>query len=113
MTKVGEGDLPQESTVENYQRQLDRNLSKFSETLEKYNQVDNLKEHERFKALMHEQMQLIQSALSALHQPGVHRMSNQVEKDYTNFLDQATEEHYARLQSDIETLRTLLIKGSS
>ncbi len=106
MTKVGEGNLPaKEPTETSYRQQLDRSATKFLDTLGKFNRSQSGDEQAHLRRLMDLQMGLIQSAVNELKEQGVRKEGEKVGKDYSDYMNQQTDDRYTRLQNDLETLR--------
>lgn len=106
MTKIGEENLPaKEPTEGSYRQQLDRSSTKFLDALDKFNRSQSGSDQEHLKKLMDLQMGLIQSSINELKEPGLHKAGEKAGKDYSEYMNQQTDDRYIRLQNDVETLR--------
>ena len=106
MTKVGEGDrAPKMPTQKTYHRDLEHSALKFENALEAFAQSKNGEDKTRLKAVMDEQLQLIQQAVNEIKIKQIHKQGEKVVKDYNQYIQNSTEEHFAALEHDIQTLR--------
>jgi predicted negative regulator of RcsB-dependent stress response len=106
MTKIGEG-LAGAGGVNDYKAELDTSSTKFLRALEDFNKSQSGEEQEHLKAVMDQQMAVIQSALRELHKQGLQTQAGVVAKDYKEYREEQTQENYISLQNDMDTLREL------
>ena len=106
MTKIGEG-LGGGGGVNDYKSELDVSSTKFLQALEDFNKSESGEEQEHLKAVMDQQMTVIQSALREVHAQGLHKQANVVAKDYKEYREEQTQENYISLHNDVDTLREL------
>jgi hypothetical protein len=112
MTKVGENNLPPRvETKEHNQKKLEVSLLKFEEGLEKYKTSRSNEEQVHIKGIMDGQLGLIKQSSSEILRQGVHKQEVKVEKNYHSFLETGSDESYAALKHDIQTLRDYTARG--
>ncbi len=105
MTKVGKGDLPpKKSDLAAYQKEIQQSALKFENALQSY-LIANKEEKVRLKAIMDDQLHLIQEAVREVKRAGVSKQEVKIEADYKQFLTGASDEAVAALQHDLQTLR--------
>jgi len=106
MTKVGEDNNlpPKIETKEKNLKNLELSLFKFEEALEGYRNGSQEKQN-HMKKIMDSQLGLINHSSSEILRQGVHKQEVKVEKDYRAFLENGSDESYAALKHDIQTLR--------
>ena len=108
MTKIGEGNTPpQEPNIDTYKQQLDASSTKFLKALEEYNQSKSTDQQKHFKAVMDQQMYVINSSIAELNKKGIHKDAMKVSKDYKDYIEEETPSNYTCLRNDVETLRDL------
>ena len=106
MTKVGENNLPPKVPGKETARQnLELSAAKFENALQSYRGDPTGEEKERLKAIMDEQLGLIKQAVDEIKLKGLHKQEGKVESDYKAFISSESEESYAALEHDVQTLR--------
>ncbi len=92
-------------TISMVQHQLAMNTVKFEKALTGYRTSMQDQERIRCKAIMDDQIGLIKQGVAELRRKGIHKQEVKVEEDYKQFTMTGSEESYAALKHDIQTLR--------
>jgi len=107
MTKIGEGAEPKKPGLDTYKAELDASTGKFLQTLEQYDKSESGQAQAHLRAVMDQQMEIIQSSVRELKKAGFHKEADKVAKDYKDYKDEESTENYTCLHNDVETLREL------
>jgi hypothetical protein len=106
MTKIGEGDNPHKQADRAlYHKQLDQGAAKFENALISYSITTDTQQRAQLKAIMDEQLGLIQSAVRELRRAGFYKEDVVVEKDYKNYIALNNDQNLSALEQDLQTLR--------
>jgi len=106
MTKIGEGGgLPKSPSIQDYKNSVDLNSMKFLNALESYNVASDPEEKAQLKAIMDQQLALINSAVKEIKQAGIYKQDVKVENDYKQFIQSNSPDAKEALEEDIQTLR--------
>ncbi len=105
MTKVGENNLPPKiETKSMVHENLKANATKFENALHIYRTNATPEEKTRLKAIMDEQLGLIKQSVDEIKLKGMHTQEVKVEDSYKAFTTTGSEESYAALEHDMQTL---------
>lgn len=105
MTKAGEGKLPPKvPDLKKYHQELETHARKFEQALQEYLNASPADKH-RLKAVMDNHLLLIQQSVKEITRAGVHKEEFKLEVSYRHFLNGHSEENFAALEQDLETLR--------
>jgi hypothetical protein len=105
MTKIGENNTPSNSpNAKFYHKDLSTHLMKFEMALGLYikSQGD---EKTRLKSVMDSHLTLIQSAVSEIMTESIHKYAAKLTKDYHDYLAFHSDEHFAAVKQDLQTIR--------
>lgn len=106
MTKIGEGNQPPKvPTEQQYRKDLDASALKFLNALESYDITSDTEQKQQLKAIMDQQLALIQSSVNELKQKGIYNQEIKVEKDYKQYISDGSPDSLSALEQDVETLR--------
>ncbi|OGN65152.1 MAG: hypothetical protein A3E80_03540 [Chlamydiae bacterium RIFCSPHIGHO2_12_FULL_49_9] len=107
MTKVGEGgNFFEKSPVERSKKDLTVLTEKFQNAIESYDAtVASKEEKEHLKAIMDEQLSLIQAAVNEIKKSGMHKQEALLEKHYKSYMLDPSPESFSAIEHDIATLR--------
>ena len=105
MTKVGENDAPKPKIQSSYHKDLDANVLKFANALSIYFSSNTFDDKERLKGVMNQQLQLIQSSINEIKTKEIYKQGQKLAKDYDQYIDDGSEENFAALEQDLQTLR--------
>lgn len=105
MTKVGEDKFPHKvPTKASYRQEVDERTLRFDRALTEYTSTPREK-RERLKSDMDTQLQLIQAAANEIKMKGMHKLSEKLALSYKDYIHFNSEENFAALKQDIQTLR--------
>lgn len=105
MTKIGENNTPSNSPdTKFYHKDLSTHLMKFEKALGSYT-TSKGDEKTRLKSVMDGHLTLIQSAASEIMTESIHKYSAKLTKDYHNYLAFNSDEHFAAVKQDLQTIR--------
>jgi hypothetical protein len=106
MSKIGEGNpVPEEPTIQQYRKELEKNASKFLKALDQYEVTQDKEERAHLKAVMDRSLALISNAAREINRDGIRKQEVNVEKDYKAFISDETIEHLTALKEDLSCLR--------
>ncbi len=106
MTKIGEGkELPKQPSIQEYRNSIDNNSVKFLNALESYTLAGDGEQKAQLKAIMDQQLALINSAVKEIKQAGIYKQDVKVENDYKQFISTGNPDAKNALEEDLETLR--------
>jgi len=105
MTKVGETNPSPKGPKELAHKNLEESALKFENALRKYREDPSSEEKRHLKGVMDAQLGLIKQAAAEISVSGLHKQEAKVESDYKHFMSIGSDESYAALEHDIQTLR--------
>ncbi|HEX2583176.1 MAG TPA: hypothetical protein VHL30_03575 [Chlamydiales bacterium] len=106
MTKIGDNDLPPKvETKEKVHQDLEASALKFENALQVYRTNATPEEKTRLKAIMDTQLALIKQAVDEIKLKGMNKQELKVEDSYKKFTTTGSDESYAALENDLQTLR--------
>ncbi len=105
MSKVGdEENSPKTPNVQSYHKDLENSTLKFENALMSYQNASS-DEKTHLKTVMDSQLQLIQASIREIQRAGVAKQGEKVATDYNKYLSDGSEENFAALEHDLQTLR--------
>jgi hypothetical protein len=103
MTKIGEGkQIPEGPTPH---KDIRMSADKFLNALESFDGQSTDTEKEHLKAIMDQQMELIQGAIAEIKTKGMHKQGVLFKKDYDLYMQETSSQNFSALEHDIATLR--------
>ncbi|HEV7736977.1 MAG TPA: hypothetical protein VGO47_06340, partial [Chlamydiales bacterium] len=105
MTKIGENNHPSNSPNSKfYHKDLETHLLKFEKALGSYTKSQG-DERTRLQSVMDDHLTLIQSAASEIMTQSIHKFTDKLTKDYHDYLAFNSDEHFAAVKQDLQTIR--------
>jgi uncharacterized protein YicC (UPF0701 family) len=105
MTKAGENKSPHKSNDEkSYHKDLQTHLFKFEHALDAYTK-SNGDEKARLKTVMDTHLEIIRPDVSEITTKSIHKLGEKLAKDYHLYVAFHSDENFAALKQDIQTLR--------
>jgi len=107
MTKVGENNLPpKQNTEETIRKSIETSALRFENALASYQNTTDANDRIRLKGVMDDSLKLINQAISGIkQQTGMGKQQEKVQGDYKKFIASGSDQDFAALEHDIQTLR--------
>jgi hypothetical protein len=105
MTKIGEGEMPQEASQAQYHKQLQDSIIRFEFALQSYQKSKDPEEIKHLDSVMSQQMELIRSSITEIKRSGIHKQGEAVLSDYDHYRNDPSSQNLTALQQDIYTLK--------
>lgn len=105
MTKIGKSAPAPKPPEEVYRKQLKDSIVRFEDALSRYQSTKDSDETAHLRAIMNQQMGLIQSAIGEIKRSGIDKQGETTASDYRHYCEDPSPERLAALQQDLSTLQ--------